>query len=176
MSDTEAEHALSLSRAESTDRITLSVLQYYISINLAVYGGLGWLLLNDNNLYFIKIICAVFLSAILFIVNVCLYNIYLRTYLLAIKHERNEMANDVYRGITHKTISFALSLFCSLSFGIFLIVWHVFLIRTDIIFVPIVDFIASIIASFVLVLLVFFSLFENSKNKVDPLLLGMRAR
>ncbi|MCX5726966.1 MAG: hypothetical protein NT030_07345 [Candidatus Saganbacteria bacterium] len=122
---------LLISQAESTDRIITSILQYFVSINLASYAGLAWLynLGEGVALFSNKGILITLFSAIIILADMIIYHIYLRTNCLAVKCSDDmkeqklyyEDIKDKYLRLTHKTISFALSFFFTIILFIFIV-------------------------------------------------------
>lgn len=116
---------LLIAQSESTDRIIISILQYFVSINLASYAGYAWVfnLKESDSLFFHMKLLIIFLSAIVLIADLIIYNVYLKTNMLAEKSSNElkelnlyyEDKGDKYLRLTHRTISFALSFFTSIA-------------------------------------------------------------
>lgn len=181
------EWKLLMSINESSRRITTSLFSYFISLNLAIYGGFAWVKVNTSINGDWKWILPVLLGVALLIFNISIFQIYLRNYLYAndnwkqVKIIRDYLSgnkepkwrieefknnhNDSYNGITHKTFVFILSLFTAISvvlpffFGLF---------RTQI---PLFD--EMYILLVVIAIICFFALFINAQNK-NPFLFWMK--
>ncbi|MFA5887044.1 MAG: hypothetical protein WC863_04735 [Patescibacteria group bacterium] len=170
---------------ESSRTITTSLLSYFMTLNLATYGGIAWVAKSIESEW--RWFLLVVLCITLFILNISIYQLYLRNYLYAkdcweqivnIKKylsgneepewrtgKNKALHKDSYRGITHKIFSFILSLFSAISFGLPFFFGFI----KD----PICSFDVKYLFLFVLVGVFFLALSINAV-KEQPFIFGMK--
>jgi hypothetical protein len=181
------EWQLLMSINESGRGITTSLLSYFITLNLGIYGGIAWVGYNAGFNQDWKWILLMLLGTILLILNISIFQIYLRNYLYAsdnwkqVEKIRNFLINnkepewrieefkrsykDPYKGLTHKTFSFVISFFTAASFSLLII----FIVSREGVAIK-----PEYILLFIIVFVITYSgLYINSQNKV-PALIGMK--